>query len=161
MKNKQELFAEELQAALQGKISDRTVRRPRRIYCKATADILDITKILFEKLKVTFLCTITGLDNGAGLEVMYHFSDDESGVLFTINVPLSYENAELNSITPIIPGAVYYERELVDMLGIKVKGVPAGNRYPLPDEFLSGQHPLRKNWSAAEYIKAEDAKCQK
>ena len=44
------------------------------------------------------------------------------------------------------PGAELYERELVDMFGISVEGLPAGNRYPLPDDWPQGQHPLRKDW---------------
>ena len=44
------------------------------------------------------------------------------------------------------PAAHIYERELVDLLGAKVEGLPPGNRYPLPDDWPEVQYPLRKDW---------------
>jgi Ni,Fe-hydrogenase III component G len=34
----------------------------------------------------------------------------------------------------------------MDLLGIKVEGLPEGRRYPLPDNWPQGQYPLRKDW---------------
>ena len=42
--------------------------------------------------------------------------------------------------------AEYYEKELVDLLGFRVEGLPPGPRYPLPDDWPEGQYPLRKEW---------------
>ena len=49
------------------------------------------------------------------------------------------------------PGAAYagaqvYERELVDLFGAQVEGLPPGNRYPLTDDWPTDEHPLRKDW---------------
>ena len=33
------------------------------------------------------------------------------------------------------------------MFGIKVEGLPEGERYPLPDGWPEGQYPLRKDWN--------------
>ncbi len=162
MASKEEKFLEDFNKILEGKVTDVVARRPRRIYAKATVDILEIVKLLNEKMGVNYIGTITGLDTGAGFEVKYHFEDASRAVLFTITVALPSENAELNTITPIIPGAIYYERELVDVLGINVKNLPAGNRYPLPEDWPANQYPLRKTWKADEYIKnAEVEACQK
>jgi Ni,Fe-hydrogenase III component G len=39
---------------------------------------------------------------------------------------------------------------MFDLLGIEFEGLSAGNRYPLPDDWPAGDHPLRKNWKPAE-----------
>jgi membrane-bound hydrogenase subunit beta len=49
-------------------------------------------------------------------------------------------------VTGMFPAADCYERELVDLLGFEVQGLPPGNRYPLPDGWPDGQHPLLKDW---------------
>ena len=58
------------------------------------------------------------------------------------------ENPVLKTIIGYFRGAEIYERELVDLLGVKVEGLPEGKRYPLPDDWPLDQHPLRKDWKA-------------
>jgi len=46
------------------------------------------------------------------------------------------------SITPIVPGANWYERELYDLFGIHFEGHPELRRIMLPDDWHG--HPLRR-----------------
>ena len=46
------------------------------------------------------------------------------------------------SITPIVPGADWYERELYDLFGIHFEGHPELRRIMLPDDWRG--HPLRR-----------------
>ena len=46
------------------------------------------------------------------------------------------------SITPIVPGANWYERELYDLFGIHFEGHPELRRIMLPDDWRG--HPLRR-----------------
>jgi len=46
------------------------------------------------------------------------------------------------SITPEVPGANWYERELFDLFGIRFEGHPDLTRIMLPDEWRG--HPLRR-----------------
>jgi NADH-quinone oxidoreductase subunit C len=46
------------------------------------------------------------------------------------------------SITPIVPGANWYERELYDLFGIQFDGHPELRRIMLPDDWRG--HPLRR-----------------
>ena len=52
----------------------------------------------------------------------------------------------LQTVTGYFPAAELYEREMVDLLGMQVQGLPPGTRYPLPDGWPAGQYPLRKDW---------------
>jgi Ni,Fe-hydrogenase III component G len=51
---------------------------------------------------------------------------------------------EIETVTDIFPGAVLYERDLMEMLGVQVKGHPDPRRLFLPDDWPAGKFPLRK-----------------
>ncbi len=71
------------------------------------------------------LITIVGVDTGESIEVLYFF---HTGVgqseQYRIIVPKAGGNEEIDSITPLIPGAYIAENELCEMFGVRVKGMP-------------------------------------
>jgi len=106
----------------------------------------------------TILCTITGLDLGADLGFIYHLAR-ESGVMVNLKTRCP-KGDSIPSVTPTFPGASIYEAELVDLLGARVDGLPEGPRYPLPEDWPAGEHPLLKDWkprSVASGAVAESA----
>jgi NADH-quinone oxidoreductase subunit C len=50
----------------------------------------------------------------------------------------------IDSVTPVWPGADWYEREAWDMFGIPVRGHPNPSRILMPDDWEG--HPLRKDY---------------
>jgi len=99
-----------------------------------------------EKMGFLALSAITGLDRGDGVfEVIYHLNK-EGRVLLNLSVMLNKGNPEVNTVTSYCPSADIYERELMDLLGIKVNGLAPGHRYPLTDDWPQGEYPLRKDW---------------
>ncbi len=117
-----------------------------RLYVLAPSDVfMDVLKFLKGELKFDHLCTITGLDAGDGFEFLYHISNSE-GIVVTLKLKTGSENPVIQSILPLFNGATFYEREIHDILGVTVEGLPEGRRYPLPDNWPDGQYPLRKSW---------------
>ena len=93
-----------------------------------------------------YLSAITGLDHGREvgvLEVLYHFCSGAAVV--TLRVSTARENASVPSVAHLIPPAVVFERELREMFGITVIGIPNADPLFLPDDWEPNVYPLRKD----------------
>jgi NADH:ubiquinone oxidoreductase subunit C len=125
------------------------VARPRRMFVDVPREkLVDVARFVRQDLGMTHLSTITGLDAGNDqLELLYHFAT--KGLCLTLKVKLPVSDPKVSTITGVYLNAESYERETMDLLGTKVEGLPPGRRYPLPDEWPEGDHPLRKNWKKA------------
>ena len=130
-----------------GQLKDKIkIQRARRIWVEADEGIFsDLIDHLKNRMGFNVLCTITGLDEGEHLTLIYHMAHFDGT---TVNVKrfAPRANPVVTTITGQFPGADLYEREVMDLFGFIVKGLPPGNRYPLPDAFPLGEHPLRKDW---------------
>ncbi len=95
---------------------------------------------------------IVGTDEGEDIGISYILSNDENVLLvLRERVPKSAPN--VRSMGELYPSLVLHERELVDLFGVKVSGLPEGPRYPLPDCWPEGEYPLRKEWNPAYFNK--------
>jgi membrane-bound hydrogenase subunit beta len=122
------------------------IQRDRRIYAEVDyANFIEVFEYAIKKLNFTFLCTITGLDEGDKISFIYHLTAQD-GVLLNLKTGIPKERPVLKTIIGYFRGAEIYERELEDLLGVKVEGLPEGKRYPLPDDWPKDQYPLRKDW---------------
>jgi NADH:ubiquinone oxidoreductase subunit C len=129
--------------ALDGRI---VISRARRLWVEVGRDEFEaVLTHLKDRHGFDFCCTITGLDLGEDLAFCYHLADWH-GVVLTLRQRAPRADPSIRTITGWYPGAVFYERELVDLFGAKVEGIPAGDRYPLRDDWPEGQFPLRKDW---------------
>lgn len=95
------------------------------------------------------LCTITGFDEGQKIGLVYHMAR-EDGVMLNIKTDIPKDNPVMNTVTRAFPGAEIYEREIMDLLGVKVEGLLEGKRYPLSDDWPKDQYPMRKDWKPKE-----------
>lgn len=98
---------------------------------------------LLEELDIYHLSTITGQDLDDEIELLYHFW--EHGGL-TLRTGLPRDHARIETITDLIPGATYYEREVAEMLGVTFVGHANLQRLVLPDDWTGGP-PLRHEFS--------------
>lgn len=117
------------------------------------AAVLKVVEWMKQEWGLYHLSTITGMDLQGEIAIIYHFEVKEVTVNLKVVVPTS--KAEVDSITPLIPGAILYEREVFDLLGVKFVGHPDLKRLVLPEDFPKGVHPLRKDWESPRLDKPE------
>ena len=122
------------------------IQRSRRMFAEISYDkFLDVFEYAVKDMRFVALCTITGIDLGETIGLIYHLARD-SGVVLNLSTSIPKERPILQSVIAFFPTAEIYEREVVDLLGIQMQGLPEGTRYPLPDDWPTGQYPLRKDW---------------
>lgn len=123
------------------------VQRVRRIVAETSPENFEGVFIYAQHdLEFSVLCTITGLDEGQTLGFIYHMSRTD-GITLSLKFSVPKDKPVINSVFKHFPNSDIYERELMDLLGAEVKGLPEGNRYPLPDNWPKDEHPLRKDWA--------------
>jgi membrane-bound hydrogenase subunit beta len=145
MNNEEKLKSDLIQKFpyLDGKIE---IIRQRRITVMVdSSNLLEILEYSKTNLGFELLCTITGLDVAENLEIIYHIANKQ-GIVVNVKIFAPKTDPVLKTVTGIYNGAIFYERELEDLLGAKVDGLPEGRHYPLPENWPKGQYPLRKDW---------------
>ncbi len=99
-------------------------------------------QVLVERFGLRHLSTITGQDTGSEIELLYHFWD---GGGLTLRTSLPREEPHIATLTDLIPGAAFYEREVSEMLGVTFDGHPNPRPLLLPDDWDKEQLPMRMN----------------
>jgi len=109
------------------------------------------------KEAVKLLCTIqfphfaiiSGDDLGEEIELTYYFSlyygERFKEISLNITTFLPKEDLKISTITDLIPGAQTAEREIIEMLGIKVEGLPDSPNLFLPKDFAKDTYPFRRD----------------
>ncbi len=85
-----------------------------------------------------------GPPNPARFALVYHFYSMAHRHRLRLVVPVSESAAEVDSLTPLWPGADWLEREVWDMFGIDFRGHPDLKRILMYEGFEG--HPLRKDY---------------
>jgi len=131
-------------------IDDKLIRTEQttdnRIYLLCEAEnAYAVNKYLFEDLSLRFVI-VTGIDADDCFELLYHFSNDQTGCVVTVKAFVrDREKPTIQSITPFVPAAEWIERELHDILGIHFENHPNLRRLILSDDWPEGVYPLRKD----------------
>ena len=134
-------------------IIETKITRSRRIFIYVKESVLKRTiRYLNQKMNFTHLSTITGVDMGKKIEVIFHLNR-EGRIGLSLKVQVLGDKPSLPTITDIIPGAILYEREIHELLGVTFKGHPDPSPLLLPEEWPQGVYPLRKNWSIKQIEK--------
>ena len=135
---------EQIREKLGNKIINCYVHTPRRIYVSIKPqDLKETARILFKELSLRFSIA-TGTDTPAGIEILYHFSFDRSGEIFSLRVLIEdKKKPEIDSLTPVFPAAEWIEREMWELLGVNFIGHPNLKHLLLIDDWPEGKYPLR------------------
>ncbi len=139
------LVKDNIKHRFNNKILDWQENSNKRVFFTVNkGDIFEVVKYLFKELGLRF-STASGMDTAAGFEIIYHFSDDKIGYIYSVRIVIEdKKNPEVESVTPIFNGAEWIEREMWELLGINFKGHPNLTRLLLSDDWPQGNYPLRK-----------------
>ena len=117
----------------------------RRVYFTIKKDILpNIVRYLFNDVKARFAIA-SGVDTRQAVEILYHFSIDEIGLMISLRVVLEKSALEIDSLISIMKCSDWIEREIHELLGVNFKGQPNLNHFLLKDDWPEGNYPLRRD----------------
>jgi Ni,Fe-hydrogenase III large subunit/Ni,Fe-hydrogenase III component G len=112
------------------------------------AQLRAAARVVKEELGARFLVTV-GIDQrplGQGYGIVHLFSFDTQHLFAALDCAVAEGEERIDSITPLIPGASWAEREFQDLIGVKADGLPDPRRLVLPDDWPEGMHPLRRDF---------------
>ena len=78
--------------------------------------------------------------------ILHLFSLDREHLYVLLESPVSEADLKIESITEIIPGANWAEREFRDAIGVHPEGHPDPRRLLLADDWPEGVYPLRRDF---------------
>lgn len=137
---------EKIKPDLEDHIQTEEIKSENRVYIRVPSEqITTVTDILFNTHKGR-LATMTGLDRRDGIEILYHFCFDADNLVVTVKAIPKKPFPAIESITSIIPGANWIEREIHDLFGVEFKNHPNLERLILADDWPEGVYPLRKDY---------------
>ena len=138
------ILEEKIKEALGSRVSDWYRHSAKRVYFSVKKEaILETAKFLFRDGGLRF-STSSGADTPQGIEILYHFSYDKTGEIFSVRVLLEDKKSpKIDSIAPLFPAAEWIEREMWELLGIDFIGHPNLKRLLLAEEWPEGKYPLR------------------
>lgn len=99
-----------------------------------------------------FLSDITCVDwypQEPRFEVIYHLLSIAKKERVRLKVRLNSASPAVESLTPVWPGANYFEREVFDLFGVRFTGHPYLRRILMPEDWEG--HPLRKDYPVEGY----------
>lgn len=89
------------------------------------------------------ISAITAVDLGETIEIMYHIR--ARGTIVTIRAQIPKEAPRIRTITDVLPGANFHEKEVADLFGVIFEGHPNPGRLILSEDWPRDNFPLRKN----------------
>jgi len=125
-------------------------RKSQEVWLTLDKDLLNDALAKLATFDYPHLAVISGVDVGEAVELLYHFfiyygRGRNCEIKVTMTVSLPKDDLTIDTISGVIPGAVFSEREKQEFLGIEVIGIPDSRRLFIPDHFPEGLYPWRKD----------------
>ena len=137
---------------------DRNVVQGAKLDCDelsiyvARESIRQACEQLRKKGLVDFLSDLTCADHyprQPRFELAYHLLSMQRKERVRLKVKLEGDDAVVESITAVWPGANFFEREVFDLFGIRFLGHPYLRRIMMPEDWEG--HPLRRDYPVEGY----------
>jgi NADH-quinone oxidoreductase subunit C len=129
------------------KIQAKTEFRGETTYTIAASDLREIAKFCRDQFSFDYLLDITSIDNLSEeprFELVYHLYSMPHGVHLRLKLKVSEETGAVDTVSDIWPTANWHEREIYDMMGIRLNGHPDLRRILMWDGYPF--FPLRKDF---------------
>ncbi len=136
---------EDLKKQFGENVRDVLVRNETRITVTVDpACIVEISRFLFIDRHFRFIIATT-LETTFGIEILYHFSRDATGLILNIRVVLDKHKTEIESLTGLFEAANWIEREMHEIMGIHFKNHPNLEKLISDGNWAEGVFPYRES----------------
>ncbi|MCZ0738267.1 NADH-quinone oxidoreductase subunit C [Phreatobacter sp. AB_2022a] len=131
-----------------------------------TAEAADITRVMTflrddgrcQFWNIIDVCGVDYPGRAKRFDVVYHLLSPKQNARIRVKIQAD-ETTPVASVTPVFPGAVWFERETYDLYGVLFTGHPDLRRL-LTDYGFDG-HPLRKDFPTSGFVEVRYDDAQK
>jgi NADH:ubiquinone oxidoreductase subunit C len=133
------------------KLKDIFEKSDKRVFITIDSkDIYEAASFIFSGLEARFN-TVSCVDMPDEMELLYHFTVERARVIISFRTRLEKSNLVIDSITPIMKGAEWIEREIHELFGVGFRNHPDLKPLLLPDDWPEGLYPLRRDYKEEDY----------
>ncbi len=104
------------------------------------------------ELKMTYLSSISGVDTGTSIDIVYFISSLEYKHKLTVRTKVDRLGGKIDTISTVIKGANWFEREIWELFGVEFVGHPNLTRFLLPEDWDEG-NPMLRDWTGKNFVK--------
>jgi Ni,Fe-hydrogenase III large subunit/Ni,Fe-hydrogenase III component G len=161
MGNHRQLFIDELTNQFKDTVIIMKSFLENEIYISVKKEnLLDVCVYIWGTLHAGLASMICNDERGlnGNFRIYYVFSMPRADMFLIIHVPVSEDHPEFPSITPKIPAAHWYEREIKDMFGLEPVGHPDPSTLVLHGNMPERTYPLRKDFDVNTRIPLRESK---
>jgi NADH-quinone oxidoreductase subunit C len=116
------------------------------------AEEIRATAATMQAAEYNFFEDMTAVDwfpSSPRFQLSYHILSHSYKEYIRLCVLVDGESPAIDSITPVWPGANFYEREVFDLFGVRFEGHPNLRRILMPDDWQG--YPMRKDYPVEGY----------
>ena len=106
--------------------------------------LVKVADFLYHHLRFRFIIA-SAFETRQGIEILYHFSNDASGLVLNLHVVLSGKKPEVESLTGIFEASNWIEREMHELFGINFLNHPNLEKLISEGNWAEGVYPYRKS----------------
>ena len=120
----------------------------------APQSIVEFFQFIHEniELKMTYLSSISGVDAGDHIDIVYFVGSLELKHKLTVRTRVDRIGGKINTISTVIKGANWFEREIWELYGVEFVGHPNLTRFLLPEDWDEG-NPMLRDWTGKNFVK--------
>ncbi len=135
---------EEIKNKLSDKIISFQEKTKDKFYIEIKPEDLKFCAGVFYNSFGMRLITASATDARNNVEILYHFTYDTTGLVFSLRVFLrDKKDLFVDSLAPMLKGAEWIEREIHELLGVNFIGHPNLKHLLLSDDWPKNNYPLR------------------